>query len=61
MLKNIAAVDHKLMLALGYDKYIAQGGDWGSKEHEFPLTNIFGAFSYLLDMSSESKTYQTMF
>jgi pimeloyl-ACP methyl ester carboxylesterase len=29
-LKNIAAVDHKLMLALGYDKYVAQGGDWGS-------------------------------
>ena len=29
-LKNIAAVDHKLMLALGYDKYVVQGGDWGS-------------------------------
>jgi pimeloyl-ACP methyl ester carboxylesterase len=29
-LKNMAAVDHKLMLALGYDKYVAQGGDWGS-------------------------------
>jgi pimeloyl-ACP methyl ester carboxylesterase len=28
-LKNMAAVDHKLMLALGYDKYVAQGGDWG--------------------------------
>lgn len=26
----MAAVDHKLMLALGYDKYMAQGGDWGS-------------------------------
>jgi pimeloyl-ACP methyl ester carboxylesterase len=25
-----AAVDHKIMLALGYTKYIAQGGDWGS-------------------------------
>jgi pimeloyl-ACP methyl ester carboxylesterase len=29
-LKHMAAVDHKLMLALGYDKYIAQGGVWGS-------------------------------
>jgi pimeloyl-ACP methyl ester carboxylesterase len=29
-IRNMAAVDHKLMLALGYDKYIAQGGDWGS-------------------------------
>jgi pimeloyl-ACP methyl ester carboxylesterase len=29
-LRNIAAVDHKLMLALGYEKYVAQGGDWGS-------------------------------
>jgi len=29
-LKNFAAVDHKLMLALGYEKYVAQGGDWGS-------------------------------
>jgi pimeloyl-ACP methyl ester carboxylesterase len=28
--KNMAAVDHKLMLALGYTKYVAQGGDWGS-------------------------------
>jgi pimeloyl-ACP methyl ester carboxylesterase len=29
-IQNMAAVDHKLMLALGYDKYIVQGGDWGS-------------------------------
>lgn len=29
-IRNMAAVDHKLMLALGYDKYMAQGGDWGS-------------------------------
>lgn len=26
-LRNMAAVDHKLMQALGYPKYIAQGGD----------------------------------
>ena len=26
----MAAVNHKLMLALGYHKYVAQGGDWGS-------------------------------
>jgi hypothetical protein len=26
----MAAIDHKLMLALGYPKYVAQGGDWGS-------------------------------
>jgi len=29
-LKNMASIDHKLMLALGYSKYMAQGGDWGS-------------------------------
>ncbi|KUJ15802.1 alpha/beta-hydrolase [Mollisia scopiformis] len=29
-IKNMAAVDQKLMLALGYTKYMAQGGDWGS-------------------------------
>jgi pimeloyl-ACP methyl ester carboxylesterase len=29
-IRDMAAIDHKLMLALGYDKYIAQGGDWGS-------------------------------
>jgi len=29
-LRNVAAVNHKLMLALGYEKYMAQGGDWGS-------------------------------
>lgn len=29
-LTNMAAVDHKLMLALGYTKYMVQGGDWGS-------------------------------
>jgi pimeloyl-ACP methyl ester carboxylesterase len=34
-LKNMAAVDHKLMLALGYDKYIVQGGDWGSMVARF--------------------------
>ncbi|KAL1662065.1 Alpha/Beta hydrolase protein [Schizophyllum commune] len=26
-----AEVAHKLMLALGYDSYVAQGGDWGSR------------------------------
>ncbi|CZR60538.1 related to hydrolases or acyltransferases (alpha/beta hydrolase superfamily) [Phialocephala subalpina] len=30
MVKNMAAVDNKLMHALGYSKYMAQGGDWGS-------------------------------
>lgn len=30
MVKNMAAVDNKLMYALGYPKYMAQGGDWGS-------------------------------
>lgn len=28
--KKIAAVMNKLMLALGYTAYVAQGGDWGS-------------------------------
>jgi len=28
--REMAAVDHKIMLALGYEKYVAQGGDWGS-------------------------------
>ena len=26
----IAKLNHELMLALGYEKYIAQGGDWGA-------------------------------
>ncbi|KAL1747954.1 Alpha/Beta hydrolase protein [Schizophyllum fasciatum] len=26
-----AEVAHKLMLALGYDEYVAQGGDWGAR------------------------------
>ena len=29
-IREMAAVDHKIMLALGYEKYVAQGGDWGS-------------------------------
>ncbi|KAG7085356.1 hypothetical protein E1B28_002922 [Marasmius oreades] len=29
-LKQYAEVGHKLMLALGYDEYVAQGGDWGA-------------------------------
>ncbi|CAL1713455.1 unnamed protein product [Somion occarium] len=28
-LRQYAEVGHKLMVALGYDEYIAQGGDWG--------------------------------
>ncbi|KAH0556382.1 hypothetical protein GP486_005696 [Trichoglossum hirsutum] len=28
--RKMAAVNHKLMLALGYKKYMVQGGDWGS-------------------------------
>ncbi|KAK9315532.1 epoxide hydrolase [Lipomyces starkeyi] len=28
--KQMAAVNNKVMLTLGYTKYIAQGGDWGS-------------------------------
>jgi len=29
-LQNMAAVNHKLMQALGYKHYMVQGGDWGS-------------------------------
>ncbi|KAL0567476.1 hypothetical protein V5O48_014511 [Marasmius crinis-equi] len=29
-LKKYAEVGHKLMLALGYNEYVTQGGDWGS-------------------------------
>ncbi|KAF7777680.1 hypothetical protein Agabi119p4_3752 [Agaricus bisporus var. burnettii] len=29
-LDQIAEVGHKLMLALGYDEYVTQGGDWGA-------------------------------
>ncbi|CAN5666250.1 epoxide hydrolase [soil metagenome] len=29
-LDRIAATWHQLMLGLGYDRYVAQGGDWGS-------------------------------
>lgn len=32
-----AEVCHKLMLQLGYDKYVTQGGDWG-----FSITRIMG-------------------
>ncbi|KAJ6590536.1 Alpha/Beta hydrolase protein [Mycena vulgaris] len=32
-LEQYAEVGHKLMLALGYDEYVTQGGDWG-----FPIT-----------------------
>ncbi|EPS98629.1 hypothetical protein FOMPIDRAFT_1165054 [Fomitopsis schrenkii] len=28
--EHYAEVAHKLMLALGYDEYVVQGGDWGS-------------------------------
>ena len=28
--KKIAQINHELMVALGYKKYIVQGGDWGS-------------------------------
>lgn len=27
---DIAAADHKLMIALEYGKYVAKGGEWGS-------------------------------
>ncbi|KAL5321955.1 hypothetical protein ACEPPN_009920 [Leptodophora sp. 'Broadleaf-Isolate-01'] len=29
-LSDMAHVDHKLMIALGYETYMGQGGDWGS-------------------------------
>ncbi len=29
-IKQVAEVEAKLMAALGYDRYIAQGGDWGA-------------------------------
>ncbi|KAJ7166379.1 Alpha/Beta hydrolase protein [Mycena crocata] len=32
-----AEVGHKLMLALGYNEYVTQGGDWG-----FPITRAIG-------------------
>jgi epoxide hydrolase len=28
--ENIAKIQHELMTALGYKKYVVQGGDWGS-------------------------------
>ena len=28
--KQIAILQHELLMALGYDKYIVQGGDWGA-------------------------------
>jgi pimeloyl-ACP methyl ester carboxylesterase len=28
--KQIAILQHELLIALGYDKYIVQGGDWGA-------------------------------
>ena len=35
---HYAEAVHKVMLALGYDKYVSQGGDWG-----FPVTRQLGA------------------
>ena len=35
LMRNIAAVDHKLMVALGYDVYVAQGGDLGTMVVEY--------------------------
>ncbi|KXN83139.1 Putative epoxide hydrolase [Leucoagaricus sp. SymC.cos] len=29
-IKQYAAISHKLMLALGYNEYVTQGGDWGA-------------------------------
>lgn len=29
-IRQYAEVCHKLMLRLGYDKYVTQGGDWGT-------------------------------
>ena len=28
--KEIAKIQHELVLALGYKKYVVQGGDWGA-------------------------------
>ncbi|PPQ86918.1 hypothetical protein CVT25_009804 [Psilocybe cyanescens] len=30
-ISQFAEVGHKLMLSLGYEEYVAQGGDWGSR------------------------------
>jgi pimeloyl-ACP methyl ester carboxylesterase len=35
LMSNIAAVDHKLMVALEYDAYVAQGGDLGTMVVEY--------------------------
>jgi pimeloyl-ACP methyl ester carboxylesterase len=34
-LRDIATINNKIMLALGYTKYIVQGGDWGSMVSRF--------------------------
>ncbi|KAE9397559.1 alpha/beta-hydrolase [Gymnopus androsaceus JB14] len=39
-----AEVCHKLMLSLGYDEYVTQGGDWGSHVH-FKFSR-YHSFSY---------------
>ena len=28
--EEIAKIQHELMMALGYKKYVVQGGDWGA-------------------------------
>ena len=28
--KEVAKIEHELMIALGYKKYVVQGGDWGA-------------------------------
>ncbi|ETW82018.1 hypothetical protein HETIRDRAFT_61404 [Heterobasidion irregulare TC 32-1] len=39
--KQFAEVGHKLMLALGYDEYVTQGGDWGSLITRV-MSNLYG-------------------
>ncbi|KAL1676600.1 Alpha/Beta hydrolase protein [Schizophyllum commune] len=38
-IQQYTEVAHKLMLALGYDEYVAQGGDWGARiSHQLSKT-----------------------
>ena len=37
-----AEVGHKLMLALGYNEYVTQGGDWGYSVYINPVSGHLG-------------------
>jgi len=50
----VPQVGNKLMLALGYNEYVAQGGDWGSLVHH-PQRPTRSCLNYLTDILHHSQ------